>query len=145
MTFEYWFMFPIAICIATIAMGSGVGGATFFAPILMLWLGVPIEVAIGIGLITEVFGFSSGVYAYSKRKLIDYKIAKNQLVISVPMALLGSFVSNWFDPNILKAILGLGLLAIAYSLLRSPHSEQDDPRVNRQQQTNGKSRLAQQR
>lgn len=126
MTFEYWFMFPIAICIATIAMGSGVGGATFFAPILMLWLGVPIEVAIGIGLITEVFGFSSGVYAYSKRKLIDYKIAKNQLVISVPMALLGSFVSNWFDPNILKAILGLGLLAIAYSLLRSPHSEQDD-------------------
>ena len=49
MTFEYWFMFPIAICIATVAMGSGVGGATFFAPILNLWLGVPIEVAIGIG------------------------------------------------------------------------------------------------
>ena len=123
MVFDYWFMFPIAICISTIAMGSGVGGATFFAPILILWLGVPIEVAIGIGLITEVFGFSSGVYAYRKKKLIDYKLAGSMLVISIPLALLGSFVSNWFDPNILKAILGLGLLAIAYSLLRSPAHE----------------------
>ena len=126
MTFECWFMFPIAICIATVAMGSGVGGATFFAPILNLWLGVPIEVAIGIGLITEVFGFSSGVYAYRKKKLIDYKIALSMLVISIPLALVGGFVSNRFDPNILKGILGLGLLAIAYFLLRSPQHEQTD-------------------
>ena len=36
---------------------------------------------------------------------------------------MGSYVSRWFDPDILKAILGMGLLAIAYSLLRSPTVE----------------------
>lgn len=119
-------MFPIAIAIATVAMGSGVGGATFFAPILILWLGVPIEVAIGIGLITEVFGFASGVYAYRKKQLIDYKLAGSLLMISIPLALAGSYVSNWFEPAILKAILGMGLLAIAYSLLRSPSPEKSE-------------------
>ncbi|MCL7455516.1 MAG: sulfite exporter TauE/SafE family protein, partial [Anaerolineae bacterium] len=64
MTLDYWFMFPAAVLIATIAMASGVGGATFFSPLLILALGLPPEVAIGTGLITEVFGFASGLYAY---------------------------------------------------------------------------------
>lgn len=63
MTLQYWYMFPIAILVATTAMASGVGGATFFAPIFMLALRLSPEVAIGAGLITEVFGFASGVIA----------------------------------------------------------------------------------
>ncbi len=31
MTVEYWYMFPAAVVIATVAMASGVGGATFFS------------------------------------------------------------------------------------------------------------------
>jgi len=57
---QYWFMLPVAILIATTAMASGVGGATFFAPLFILALGLPPEVAIGTGLIPEVFGFASG-------------------------------------------------------------------------------------
>lgn len=34
MSLEYWFMFPVAIGIATIAMASGVEGATFFYSIV---------------------------------------------------------------------------------------------------------------
>ena len=69
MTLEYWFMLPVATVIATIAMASGIGGATFFTPFLILALKLPPEVAIGTGLITEVFGFASGVYAYARKKL----------------------------------------------------------------------------
>ena len=36
MSFEYWFMFPVAILVATTAMASGVEGATFFTPIFLL-------------------------------------------------------------------------------------------------------------
>ena len=32
LTFEYWFMLPVAILFATTAMASGVEGATFFDP-----------------------------------------------------------------------------------------------------------------
>ena len=126
MVFDYWFMFPISICIATIAMASGVGGATFFAPILLLFLGLPPEVAIGVGLMTEVFGFTSGVIAYLRRKLVDFQLAKSMLVFSMPMAILGVVAANYVNPNILKAILGMGLLAVAFSLLRAPKPVDDD-------------------
>ena len=120
MSFDNWFMFPISIVIATIAMASGVGGATFFAPILLLGLGLPPEVAIGVGLITEVFGFTSGLVAYLRRKLVDFRLAKAILVFSIPMAVLGVAAANYVNPDILRAILGMGLLAVAFSLLRAP-------------------------
>lgn len=60
MSAQYWFMLPVATVIAIIAMASGIGGATFFVPVFILALRLPPEVAIGTGLITEVFGFASG-------------------------------------------------------------------------------------
>lgn len=120
MTLQYWFMFPIAILIATIAMASGVGGATFFSPLFILALGLPPEVAIGTGLITEVFGFASGVYAYVRKRLIDYKLGTSLLLVTIPMALAGTWVSGHVAPEILKVILGVGLFAVALSFLRSP-------------------------
>ena len=122
MSMEYWFVFPVAVAIAATAMASGVGGATFFAPFFIIVLGLPPEVAIGTGLITEVFGFASGVYAYSRKRLIDYRLGVNLLVATVPAALLGSWVAGSISPEILKVILGTGLFAVALSFLRTPDS-----------------------
>ena len=47
MRFEYGFIFPVSILFATIAIGTG--------------------------LIAEVFGFAGGIYAYANKKLVDYK------------------------------------------------------------------------
>ncbi|MDZ7843505.1 MAG: sulfite exporter TauE/SafE family protein [Anaerolineales bacterium] len=124
MSLQYWFVFPVAVLIATVAMAAGVGGATFFAPFFILVLGVPPEVAIGTGLITEVFGFSSGLYAYARKRLIDYQLGLSLLVITVPLALLGTAVANWFEPDILKVVLGVGLFAVALSFLRTPDEEE---------------------
>lgn len=120
MTLEYWFMLPISVLIATVAMASGVEGATFFAPLFLLALGLPPDVAIGTGLITEVFGFASGVFAYVRRKLIDYRLAGTLLVVTVPMAILGTWLSGIVEPTVLKIILGIGLFAVALSFLRLP-------------------------
>lgn len=120
MTFEFWFMLPISMLIATVARASGVEGATFFTPLFLLVLGLSPAVAIGTGLITEVFGFASGVTAYVRRKLIDYRLARTLLLVTIPMALLGTWLSGIADPDILKTILGVGLFAVALSFLRSP-------------------------
>ncbi len=122
MSFEYWFMLPISVLVATVAMASGVEGATFFAPIFMLGLGLPPEVAIGTGLITETFGFASGLYSFSRKKLIDYKLGVALLVVTIPMALLGSWLAGEVAPTVLKGVLGVGLLVVAASFLRSPAS-----------------------
>ncbi|MEJ2554881.1 MAG: sulfite exporter TauE/SafE family protein [Anaerolineae bacterium] len=120
MTLQYWFMLPAAVLIATIAMASGVEGATFFSPLFMLALGLPPQVAIGAGLITEVFGFGSGLAAYARKRLIDYRLGLALLVVSIPMALLGTLVSGWVKPDILKVVLGVGLFVVALSFLRAP-------------------------
>ncbi len=120
MSFDYWFMFPIAIVIATTAMASGVEGATFFTPLFILALRLSPEIAIGTGLITEVFGFASGVTAYARKGLIDYQFGGTLLKVTVPLALLGSFLSGYVPSVVLKVLLGLGLLAIAVAFLRAP-------------------------
>ncbi len=120
MTFEYWFVFPASLLFATIAMASGVGGATFFAPFFMLGLRLSPEIAIGTGLITEVFGFASGFYAYAHKKLIDYKLGLALLMGTVPLALIGTWASGAIEADVLKAIFGMGLFAVSASFLRSP-------------------------
>jgi uncharacterized membrane protein YfcA len=120
MTLQYWYTLPVAILFATIAMASGVGGATFFSPFFILALGLPPEVAIGTGLITEVFGFASGLYAYARQQLIDYRLGVTLLLVTIPVALLGTWAAGWVDPDILKVVLGVGLFAVAASFLRTP-------------------------
>ena len=119
-------MLPVSIGVATVAMASGVEGATFFAPLLLLVLGLSPEVAIGTGLITEVFGFASGVTAYVRKRLIDYRLAGTLLAVTVPAALLGSWLTSVFDPEILKAILGTGLFVLAFTFLRPSSSGDAD-------------------
>lgn len=123
MSLEYWFTFPIAVLIATIAMASGVEGATFFTPLFIIGLGLPTEVAVGTGLITEVFGFSSGLFAYVRKGLIDYKLGRMLLLITIPIALVGTWAAKGIPGDVLKGILGVGLFAIATSFLRSPEPE----------------------
>ena len=120
MTLAYWYMFPVAIIVATVAMASGVGGATFLAPIFILGLRLPPEVAIGTGLLTEVFGFASGLVAYARKRLIDYRLGAALLVVTVPAALLGTWVAGGVEPDILKVVLGVGLFVVALSFLRAP-------------------------
>ncbi|WP_069791699.1 sulfite exporter TauE/SafE family protein [Cyanobacterium sp. IPPAS B-1200] len=120
MNLEYWYLFPTAIGIATIAMASGVEGATFFTPLFLIALKLPPEVAIGIGLITEVFGFSSGLFAYIRKGLIDFKLGRMLLLVSIPMALLGTWFGNIIPADVLKGILAVGLFVIATSFFKSP-------------------------
>lgn len=120
MDLGYWFMLPVSVAVATVAMASGVEGATFFTPIFLLGLGLPVEVAVGTGLLTEVFGFASGLYAYTRRRLIDFRLGGHLLVATVPMAILGTVLSHRAEPAVLKIILAMGLVAVALSFLRTP-------------------------
>ena len=120
MNLQFWYMLPVSILIATTAMASGVEGGTFFAPVFILALQLPPEVAIGVALITEVFGFASGLYAYGRQRLIDYRLGLTLLMITIPMALLGTWLAGYIEPDILKVILGVGLFAVAASFLRAP-------------------------
>lgn len=117
-------MLPISTVIASVAMASGVEGGTFFGPIFMLGIGLPAEVAVGTALITEVFGFSSGVIAYARKKLIDYKLGVSLLIATIPAAIFGTWLAGIVSPSILKIVFAVGLLLIAVNFLISGNHEE---------------------
>jgi uncharacterized membrane protein YfcA len=47
MDLSLWWLFPVAIVIAAVANGAGIGGATFFSPLFVVALGLEPSVAIG--------------------------------------------------------------------------------------------------
>jgi uncharacterized membrane protein YfcA len=124
--FEYWYLFPISIVIATIAISSGVGGAVFFSPLFMLGLGLDAYTAIGAGLIVELFGFSSGLYGYMKRKLIDYKFGRQLLLFSIPASLFGVFISSYISNNWLMGIFAAGVIFVGWQLFLSYKQDKKD-------------------
>lgn len=121
---ELWYLFPVSILIATIAMGTGIGGAVFFSPLFMLVLGLEPNIAVGAALITELFGFSSGMLAYYRARLIDFALAKNLLMFSIPAAILGAYFSDTIPPTTLKAIFAVGLVFIGFQLFNAWRKEE---------------------
>lgn len=124
MDLTYWYLLPVAVVIASLANGAGIGGATFFSPLLILALQLEPQVAIGSALITEVFGFASGVIAHARVGTIDWKVARLLATASVPAAIVGSLVAGLITPEILKVVLGLGLLAVAIAFIRHRGKEE---------------------
>ena len=126
MSLEYWYLFPVSIGVATLAMASGIGGAVFFSPIFILWLKLEPTVAIGIALITELFGFSSGLIAYVRAQLVDYRLGANLLMFSIPGAIVGVLGADLFPAIVLKTIFAVGLMFIGLQLFLSWRQEQKE-------------------
>jgi uncharacterized membrane protein YfcA len=113
---DLWPLFPAAIAISTMAMASGVGGAVFFSPLFILVLGLQPKVAIGAALMTELFGFSSGLLAYVRSGLIDYSLGKALIIFAVPAAIIGTLLSHYIPPDILKAAFATGAIYVGYRI-----------------------------
>lgn len=114
----HWFIFPIAVVVATIAMSTFASGALFFTPIFM-FLGIDPVTSIGIALIIKSFSYASGLFFHSRKKYINYKIGWISLTVSIPAALIGVYLAGIIDPSYLKIIFGLGLLFIGYEMYKT--------------------------
>lgn len=119
----YWFMFPVSIVVATLAMLSGIGGAALFTPIFVLIFPLlgpeyPLDstvAAIGSALLTQTFGFSSGFVGYYRERLIDFAIVVRFLRVSVPVAVAGAFAAHMVADGLL--ILGYAILVLVLAFI----------------------------
>lgn len=103
-------------------------GSHSLHPYFWLGLGLDAEVAIGTSLLTEVFGFASGVRAYVRRRLIAYRLARSLLVATVPAlsaftvpgvivgGQLGPVVASRISQHTLEKMLGV-LFALVGALM----------------------------
>ena len=127
--FVYWFMFPACIVIASLAMLTGISGTSMLTPFLILvfpLLGIPVLTpaqAIGMALLTEFFGFISGVVGYHRRRLIDYRTGWKLIAVAVPAIVLFSFLSQYTPSDILKIAYGIMMILLAaYLSFSAPSS-----------------------
>jgi len=124
----YWFMFPVAIVVATCAMLSGIGGAALFTPLFILvfpllgpeYVLQSTVAAISVALITQTFGFLSGFVGYYRRHLIDFDLAFRFLRIAVPVSVLGALTASLLHDGILIASYSLLVIVLAAALWLRP-------------------------
>ena len=119
----YWFMLPVCIVVASVAMFSGISGAALLTPTFLIGFplfGVPrltTLAAIATSLFLESSGFGTGLYRYLRMRLVDVKTARSMILITVPLGALGSIVALFVPVLILKIGYGVAMLGLAYLLI----------------------------
>jgi uncharacterized membrane protein YfcA len=120
----YWFMLPVCITVASVAMFSGISGAALLTPIFLIGFplfGVPrltTVAAIGTSLFLETSGFGTGLYRYLSMRLVDIKTAKSIILFTLPLGALGAIVARHVPAEALRIGYGIAMLVLAWLLLR---------------------------
>ena len=130
----YWFMFPVAVVVATSGMLSGIGGAALFTPLFMAALpalGAAFGLAdpataVAAALLTGTFGLTSGAIGYAMKGLIDFRSALPYLAVAVPSVTVGGVSGHYADPDVLKLIYAALVLIPAAIMLRGHHHKAVD-------------------
>ncbi|MEJ7754532.1 MAG: sulfite exporter TauE/SafE family protein [Candidatus Limnocylindrales bacterium] len=123
----YWFMLPVCIAIAGVAMFSGISGAAMLIPVFLIGfplLGVPqlttVE-AIGTSLLLETSGFGTGLYRYFRLRLVDSATAWRLIALTLPLGMLGALASAQAPVQALRLGYGVAMVALAVILVREAH------------------------
>lgn len=129
MDLSLWWLFPVAIAIAAVANGAGIGGATFFSPLFVIMLGLEPATAVGVALGTEVFGFTSGVIAHGRAGAIDWRMVRMLITASIPAAIAGSLIAGFAPEALLEVVLAVGLGGIAVIFIRHHDPVDEDAEI----------------
>lgn len=127
---RYSFMLPAAALVATSCQLAGIGGAALFSPIfLLVFPALGLELAspaqaVASALLTEVFGFASGLSGYARRGLVDWRTASEFAAVSVPSALLGALAARDLDVASLRASYAALMLGLAAFLALAPRPDE---------------------
>ena len=121
---SFWWLFPVAILIAAVAMTFGIGAAIFFSPFFVIVIGLEPEVAVASGILVAVFAFGSGLAGYVRSRLVNYHVATRLLPFVALFAFVGAFLGKALPSNILEIALAVALFVLAVAFLgreRSVH------------------------
>ncbi|MCU0849245.1 MAG: sulfite exporter TauE/SafE family protein [Spirochaetes bacterium] len=113
MSFEYWYMFPIAVVVAVLANSSGFSGGVLFQPIYYIFLNVPIQNSVATGIATETLGMTSGTIRYLWYRMVDLPIGFTLIMLTIPGVILGNYALMIIDGDLLKLVLGIIILGLA--------------------------------
>ena len=114
MNLEYWYIFPLAICVCILCNASGFSGSVLFQPFFNFILQVPIAQSVATGIATETIGMSSGAFRYWRMgNKIDIKAVKKVFPYVYAGIVAGIFLFVFLPKLWLRLAVGCSIFSIA--------------------------------
>jgi uncharacterized membrane protein YfcA len=111
---EYWYIFPLAICVCILCNASGFSGSVLFQPFFNFILQVPIAQSVATGIATETIGMSSGAFRYWRMgNKIDIKAVKKVFPYVYAGIVAGIFLFVFLPKLWLRLAVGCSIFSIA--------------------------------
>lgn len=130
--YQFWFLFPLAILIAILAMGTGVSGANFWAPVYLLWLRFDPQLGFWLSLVTMLFGFSSGLARNLRQRTINFFLFRTYLKAVLPSTVLGAVAAHFVQPRWLFLVFAIFVFSYStHVLVRLVGGDARPPREDR--------------
>ena len=106
----------------------GLGGGVFLVPFLVLVLGVPMRLAVGISLTTVIATSSAVSASRAGRSLINLRLGMLLEVATTAGGLTGGLVAAMLSPATLQRLFGLVAVLSGSRYADAPRATQRDPR-----------------
>jgi len=111
-----------AFLIGVFSSSLGIGGGFLIVPILIL-VGVPAHLAIGVSAFSTIFTGISSFTGYLRLGRVDWKIGGTLECATVPGAVLGAYITQFFSSESLELIFSSFLMLVAYLVWRKVQIE----------------------
>jgi uncharacterized membrane protein YfcA len=118
MSLDYWYLLPVGLSIAVLAMSSGVSAGNFWVPVYMLWAKFDPPLAFWMTLATMLCGYGSGVVRNLHQGTFNRRVIGHYLPFTVPAALLGGYLSPTIDVSWLILLFGVLVFGCGVRMLR---------------------------
>ncbi len=115
----------LGVLVAATAAGSlgatlGLGGGVFVVPILSVFFGVPLKTAIAASAVSVVVNSLGGTSVYLRHRMTNVRLALFMELTTVVGAVVGGFIVVVIAPQVLRAVFGIALVALAAATLFAP-------------------------
>lgn len=107
MNVDYWFLLPVGVSIAFLAMSSGVSAGNFWLPVYLLWVQFDAPVAFWMTLATMLCGYGSGIVRNLRQGTIHRGFLVQYLPFTVPAAVVGAYLSPVLNISWLILLFGV--------------------------------------
>jgi len=98
--------------------GSVVGGGSLVSFPVMILLGIPVDIATGTNRFNAIFMEASSLFAFARKKLVQWKLALPIAILSIPASIWGASIAIHVEAKtlniIVAVILGLLLFCLPY-------------------------------
>ncbi|MHB8086368.1 MAG: sulfite exporter TauE/SafE family protein, partial [Dehalococcoidia bacterium] len=112
-----WALAATGLVAGTLGSMLGVGGGIMMVPILTLWMGVPMQYAIGSSLVSIVINACTATSVYIDNHVTNLKLGLLLSTTLIPGAVAGAFLASKLSSPVLSLLFGLLMVYVCYTLI----------------------------